>query len=265
MPDKRPRDLYVRSADLGLPSEEYTLLKKRKNGALLYTHLKDVHLCHHVAYTGRIRHGPKPDLPRKMPGNTANLGKRRSPKHTDRVLQESQIASATRQALGPSWHPIEYLYDDLEYSGVPRVSSDRNDQLQEKGPIPDIYLQEFNRMWYEDDEDNDADQLLADLTPNAPWRNHLPLRPMYGPDGEFRTSTQYFDEPEIMRWDEATHEAHMTRQAVVDPEPLIRPKLQSFFSWSDSSIQEERREKKLSWRHSPWKRLKKSFREMCRT
>jgi hypothetical protein len=88
MLDKHLRDAYVRSADLGLPSEEYTLRKERHNGSLLHTHPKDAYSRHHLSYTDQIRPGANLDLPYRMPGNTANQGKQRTSKDTDRVLQE---------------------------------------------------------------------------------------------------------------------------------------------------------------------------------
>ncbi|KAF2446853.1 hypothetical protein P171DRAFT_442079 [Karstenula rhodostoma CBS 690.94] len=264
--DKRPKEQYVRPTDLGLPGEEYKLRKERHNSRLLHTHLDDLYARHSLGMKGPLRRGqldawgPNPGLPYKKPIDTANQGKRPPTKYTNLALQGSQIAKATRQALGPSWYPTAHLDDGLGNHGVPHMSSDRSEQMQAEDPIPDKYVHEFNRLWYEDDEDNDADQLLADLTPNAhaPWRNHLPLRPMYGPDGEFRTSSRYFDKTEIMEWNMASYKASVTHREVIEPKHTVRPKPQSFFSWSDSS-REKSQKKKHSRGSSHGRRAKKGF------
>ncbi|KAL5399759.1 hypothetical protein PMIN03_012616 [Paraphaeosphaeria minitans] len=387
MAPEYPLEQCVRPTNVGLPGEEYTLRKERHNARLHHTHLEDVYARHSLGMQGPMRRGqldawgPNPELPYRKPVGTATAGKLPTTKHADHALRQSEVANATRRALGRSWHPTDHLDDGLEKYAVPRVSSDwhevpqrrdpipdkyiqeyaklfygnegdimqqegaisdeyleelnqefdrllcehvrdamqrentipekylhefnrtlyeydednphaRYKQTEQEDPIPDKYLREFNRLWYEDDEDNDADQLVADLTPNAyaPWRTHLPLRPMYCPDAEFRTSTHYWDKTEITNWSKASFKASGTHREVVEPgplnqtesqgcvrwsdltlahqevpepKPIVQPEPQSFFDWSDSSspeeIPEESRRKKHSRASSHWKRLTKGF------
>lgn len=287
--NKSPKEQHVRTASVGLPSEEYTTLKERHNSRLLHTHLEDVYARRGLGMQGPLRRGrfdargPDPDVPYRSPIATAIPGKRPASKHTNRVLQESKVLNATRRALGYSWHLTDHLDDGSEEYGVPRVSSDwtqwedmiadeylqgfnqptyedEGEMIQQDDSIPDRYLQEFNHFWYEDDEDNDADQLLADLTPNAPWRNHQPLRPMYGSGSEFRTSTRYRDKDEIAQWSKALCKASVTHREVVELKPTVRPEPKSFFNWGDASSPEESQNRKHSRGSSHWERLKRCFR-----
>jgi hypothetical protein len=85
----------------------------------------------------------------------------------------SEVRSATRAALGSSFD-----FDDDSY-GRSRRHMDKYQRSygwtgEEPcgGAIPKKYLDEYNQRWHEDDEDNDADQYLADYASRAPWRNH---------------------------------------------------------------------------------------------
>lgn len=87
----------------------------------------------------------------------------------------SQVKSATRAALGPSFH-----FDDGTFHRSRRHNNYQRSQgwtdHTENGikDIPQKYIDEFNQKWHEDDEDNDADQYLADYAGEAPWRKHAP-------------------------------------------------------------------------------------------
>ncbi|KAF9737908.1 hypothetical protein PMIN01_03191 [Paraphaeosphaeria minitans] len=266
MAPEYPLEQCVRPTNVGLPGEEYTLRKERHNARLHHTHLEDVYARHSLGMQGPMRRGqldawgPNPELPYRKPVGTATAGKLPTTKHADHALRQSEVANATRRALGRSWHPTDHLDDGLEKYAVPRVSSDWHEVPQRRDPIPDKYLREFNRLWYEDDEDNDADQLVADLTPNAyaPWRTHLPLRPMYCPDAEFRTSTHYWDKTEITNWSKASFKASGTHREVVEPGPLNQTESQGCVRWSDLTLAHHRR-KKHSRASSHWKRLTKGF------
>ncbi|KAJ4355985.1 uncharacterized protein N0V89_004010 [Didymosphaeria variabile] len=252
MPDIVTSNLRPHRFSVGLPHEELAFYEAQLNAEVFQEHLGEAYQRHHMGVSGPFKRPSNPAYNGhfKKPNDTAG-GEQFPLVYTDRALQKSKMMNATRKALGPNWQTADHLDDDLENYGAPKVSSDWNCQTEREAPIPDKYLQEFNQMWYEDDEDTDADQLLADMTSNshAPWRNHLPLRPMYGPSGDLRSPIRYFDKAEIMMWNEATHEAHLTHPSVVEPGPFVRPEPQSFFSWSDSSTEESR-----------GKRLKKSFR-----
>jgi hypothetical protein len=87
----------------------------------------------------------------------------------------SEARSATRAALGGSFdfHDEGHkrsLRREAEYQ---RSRGWIDDNGTRRHPIPKKYLNEFNRKWHEDDEDNDADQYLADHTREAPWRKHV--------------------------------------------------------------------------------------------
>jgi hypothetical protein len=89
----------------------------------------------------------------------------------------SEVRSATRAALGPT-----FIFDDdsyerssHRYKSENQRSSGWTDDAPSGGAIPKKYLDEFNQRWHEDDEDNDADQYLADYAPKAAWRKHEQL------------------------------------------------------------------------------------------
>jgi hypothetical protein len=88
----------------------------------------------------------------------------------------SEVGAATRAALGPSFE-----FDDGSYERSMRRKSEyerlygwADDGRSGGGPIPREVCEEFNKKWHEDDEDTDADQYLADIRKDAPWRNHCP-------------------------------------------------------------------------------------------
>jgi hypothetical protein len=91
--------------------------------------------------------------------------------------QISEVQSATRAALGPSFDFTEATYsssrardDSYQRSRGWTDYSPRRD-----APIPKQYRDEFDRWWHEDTEEHDADQYLADHVKEAPWRQHVPL------------------------------------------------------------------------------------------
>lgn len=107
----------------------------------------------------------------------------------------SQIKSATRAALGPSFNFIdEASYCLLDHTDEYQRSRGWTDQINgaAQGVIPQDYIYEFNRYWHEDDEDNDADQYIADYQKEAPWRKHAPSAyavSTYSVSSRSRTST----------------------------------------------------------------------------
>jgi hypothetical protein len=78
-------------------------------------------------------------------------------------LKDSEIRYSTRNALTKGAACDRAIYG----SGSPDGEYDR--------PIPGNYLDEYNRMMYEDDMAHDADQYKADLTRGAAWRKHRSL------------------------------------------------------------------------------------------
>lgn len=233
MPDIRTSERYTHRSTVGLPGEEHALLKTQQNAVVLNVHLEDVYRRHHMGQVGPFRRPPKPDNGPyvKLAGLPSETARRQT---NDSALRKSQTAQATRKALGPSFYPTDYVDDGRDYT-VPRLANDWYHSNEPEGPIPENYIQEFNRMWYEDDEDNDADQLLADLTHNAPWRTHLPPSPGYG---------------------------HLPLPHEVMSNPLDRPATQSAFSWSSSSQEDDESSRKetKARRASRGERAMKAFR-----
>ncbi|KAF2267320.1 hypothetical protein CC78DRAFT_577274 [Lojkania enalia] len=85
-------------------------------------------------------------------------------------LFSSQIRHATRKALGPGFNPEGI--DSHEPYYVPNKPNYYSDYRRLE--IPQRYIDEFNCRWHEDDEDNDADQFIADTVRDALWRKHTP-------------------------------------------------------------------------------------------
>jgi hypothetical protein len=161
----------------------------------------------------------------------------------------SEVQSATRAALGPSFDFTEATYsssrarDDLYQRSRGWV----DDSPRRDAPIPKKYRDEFDRWWHEDMEQHDADQYLADHVKDAPWRRHVPLghnklnveRVRARP----RTKTSPVPTPAPKtaprRVDSGYHSEHngeSERSA-----PVVRPPLPvSKFSW-DSDVKPRRR------------------------
>lgn len=297
------RGQYVHPTNVGLPGDEYKMLKERHNSKQLQSHLGDVYARHDLGMQGPLRRGqfdargPNPDVHYRKPVDTTNAGRSRTPKYADRVLQKSKVANATRRALGPSWYPNEEPIPEKYLQEFDRTMYEYDEdnphakrKYKEEDPIPDKYLQEFNRLWYEDDEDNDADQLLADLLPNsqAPWRVHAPIRPMYGPDVDFDTSIDEWYTTGSTELSRTSFHTSRTGEVDFKPEPVLEdedrrwsgftlnhredifPKLpmnpepQSFFDWSDSPSPDRSQRKMHPRMSKTWKRLTKGFRQSGR-
>jgi hypothetical protein len=104
------------------------------------------------------------------------------------------------------------------------------------------YIDEFNQMWHEDNEDNDADQYLADMTTNVSWRMHQPLRPMYRPmgmpygalPGPHRCDGTGC-RPALRRENARLDAPHVYEFSASVP---IRPALVSRFSWDSDDLTE---------------------------
>jgi hypothetical protein len=109
------------------------------------------------------------------------------PKYDILTQRERSQQFAVRQATQSHLMSSNYTPSVSNFVGEKRakrataLSRDHHRDGEEEKPIPQRYINEFDQMWHEDDEDNDADQYLADLTANASWRKHQPLRPMYRP------------------------------------------------------------------------------------
>ncbi|KAF2675966.1 hypothetical protein K458DRAFT_397446 [Lentithecium fluviatile CBS 122367] len=127
-------------------------------------------------------------------------------------LRRSEVKSLTRQALGSSFTP-EYDYHAGSYVGrEPPAYGGQWDYYDGGEAIPQKYINEFNRMWHEDDEDNDAERYVADMMPNAPWHQHEPIRPLYTATGELTVlgaKHRAAPEPQPLRRFEMSVDSHV--------------------------------------------------------
>jgi hypothetical protein len=144
------------SRSSGLPSDEYRTLRRAQDRSRLESHFSL---------------GEKVDATY----TTTSSAYRSAGLSQSERFRVSEVRSATRSALGSSFN-----FDDESYE---RSMRREGEYQQSRGwisedetrhdPIPKKYLDEFNRKWHEDDEDNDADQYLADCASEAKWRRHV--------------------------------------------------------------------------------------------
>lgn len=264
-----------------LPSEEYAKLKGRHDVAKVYLYREYVYKkisqckcstqvshscanCQELQNQNRLDHLGKPgDLKadgRFQAQSRADACKTPSTSKKHVNLHSSELGAATRQALGSSFYSSNHLDDDNEEYGGPRMASDWYDHGEDEEAIPKDYLQQFHQKWYEDDEDNDTDQLLADMIPHASWRNHAPIRPYYGPGVEccppHTTANDMKDKTfdRMKAWDRMPKEnvlGYLKNAHSLEPE-LVN----STFSWSSAPDSHARKQKKQA---STKDRLKRCF------
>lgn len=139
----------------GLPGEEYRSLRRAQDRDRLETHFEH---CGNVKTSYAAPRSAYRD---------AGLSQ-------SECYRVSEVRSATRATLGGSFE-----FDDEGYERSRRRESEYqrsrgwNDDEPSCELIPKKYLDEFNKKWHEDDEDNDANQYLADFAREAPWRKHI--------------------------------------------------------------------------------------------
>ena len=158
------------------------------------------------------------------------------PEHRLRI---SEVRNATHQALGAGFEFTDESYDDMQRvaesgRGTTGTGTYKDD------PIPQHYIDEFNKMMYEDDLENDRDQYTADCTPEAPWRAHWSMYNDIKPLARRETPPlQCVPSVQLERHDSAMEED------ASEPRPLTRrPQLVSKFSW-DSSVDEKPRKRRF--------------------
>jgi hypothetical protein len=159
---------------------------------------------------------------------------------------ECSQRSAVRQATQSHLLSSNYTPGGSGFVGNQRakrattLSRSHHRDGEEEKPIPQRYIDEFNQMWHNHDEDNDADQYLADLTANASWREHQPLRPMYRP-----TDMSYGALPGPRKSDVTEHRPALRRDNARLNAPRVgefsasapvRPALVSRFSWDSEDL-----------------------------
>jgi hypothetical protein len=139
----------------GLPGDEYSRLRKRD---CLNTHFE---------HRGN-RDAPYPELTRSAYRDAGLFRESR--------VRVSETRNATRAALGGSF---DFTDDGYERSRRREDDYQRSrgwiDDAPRRAPIPQKYQDEFNRLWNEDDEANDAYQYRSDSSRDAPWREHVAL------------------------------------------------------------------------------------------
>ncbi|KAF1836821.1 hypothetical protein BDW02DRAFT_492598 [Decorospora gaudefroyi] len=194
-----------------LPDDEYKVLQERQQRAHLEAHFAQPALA--PSHTS-VR--PKTSY------QEANLPQ-------DRRAHISEIKNATRDALGSSFDFTDDSYDrGQSSSGTRRATT----QYSYEEPIPQRYIDEFNKKWHEDDLKYEH-QYRADCTHNAGWRTH---------------QNMYVDIKPLPRHESAPRYAN-----VYEPRPLTReaPKmLRSKFSF-DSAVETTLETKP---KHSFWRR-----------
>ncbi|KAF2749237.1 hypothetical protein M011DRAFT_514777 [Sporormia fimetaria CBS 119925] len=138
------------------PDEEYKYLKTR--------HTLDQHLCQRIpagTSTSASSSLTSTGSSRKSRNNRTPSPYSTSSSRDDRV-HRSEMRYATRKALdrgvgvgGSSWDWVD---------------DDEADAMNCKSEIPQRYLDEFNRRWYEDDIKHNRVAYASDTNRTAPWR-----------------------------------------------------------------------------------------------
>lgn len=197
---------------LGLPSDEYRILKKRQEIGRLEAHFAD------------SSNPPSCSIP-YTPFQQVGI-----PQESRTLISETR--NATRSALGASFDFTDDSYDRSQRTGAVdmlRLVELRRERRNRKPPIPQRYLDEFNRKWAYDEEMYEPSQSIADYAYDAPWRFHTPMhtdivpvpyRDTHGP--RTRLGREYYGECE-------------QRPAIRETPPLV-----SKFSF-DSEIEPKRR------------------------
>lgn len=150
----------------------------------------------------------------------------------DRRYEISATRNATRAALGANFDP----YDADSYARSSRRGEDygRSRAFSEapRSPaIPQRYRDEYNRLFNEDDRSRDTHQYRADMTSNAPWRQHAPL-----------DSDHYRGEPSTHR--RRTSAAPSRVDSAYDSRydsTHFRPNQPSAFDWDEDSVHQPSR------------------------
>jgi hypothetical protein len=185
-----------------LPGDEFRRLHKRQQHEYLNAYFEQPHLP--PAYTS-IR----PQTSYQTARSTR-----------ERRVEISELANATRHVLGSSFDFTDESYNRIQRStAVERLVTARSrrnaDRAEREDPIPQRYIDEFNKRWHEDDLVYERwHQYRADYTHSAEWRSHagmyVDVKPLPLP-----------------RWERAVgnEQTHL-----YEPKPLTRAVNQSRFS-----------------------------------
>lgn len=139
----------------GLPEEEYRALQKRQQRSQLETHFteqnRSISNLSKTAYQKAL-----------LPGYQR--------------LHISQANYATYKALGESFDFTDDSFDRLQ---SPSVSMSIHLRHSYKEPIPQRYIDEFNKKWHEDDMRYDKSRYNDDFSHRS-YREHPTLSDLYG-------------------------------------------------------------------------------------
>jgi hypothetical protein len=164
------------SSASSLPGDEYRRLQKRQQHERLDAYFSQPHLA--PSYTS-IR--PKTSY------QAAHLPR-------ERRVEISEVANATRRALGSNFDFTDGSYNCSQRTAAVSIlhsaRSRRNADREEKEePMPQRYIDEFNKRWHEDDLTYERQhQYRADYTHSAEWRSHagmyVDVKPLPSPRRE---------------------------------------------------------------------------------
>ena len=229
----------------GLPGEEYARLKGRYEVESVYSQPQEIYDRHLSTESNPTPSGGTAGSHAKrnaacMPSDNIVHDARRYAICNERELHKSQVATATRIALRGAFESSQEfssISDHQERVAEPQMLNRNSfENEEEQHPIPSKYIEEFRQKWYEDDEDHDPDQLLADMTSTAPWRIHAPIQPMIG-SAYYSQDTSSSDQRQSEMEKPSIEEDIPAQQRLGDPQPAsVRPApLQSHFSWSTTN------------------------------
>lgn len=134
----------------------------------------------------------------------------------------SEIRTATRATLGPSFDP----FDETTHTSSRGWTGD---VALPHTAIPSQYIKKFNQRWYEDDRRHNAHQCQADQVFNAPWRNHeqMELRDHYKGERSTHQRRPYTAAPV------RTTDSPVVQYGKYDRSHLL-PTQPSTFKWAES-------------------------------
>ena len=154
----------------------------------------------------------------------------------------SKMRYATRKALASSTKaPGGCNFDGNDSAGrESSVYTDGWEYSDQEEPIPQKYIDDINKTWHEDEEDNDATQYLADVMDDAPWRTHAPMRPLYNADGEFPAPDWKYWADRKPRSRCETYEASYVCEVELSATIPMRTTLVSTFSFDEDDDGEDK-------------------------
>lgn len=229
----------------GLPGEEYARLKGRYEVGRVYSEPQEIYDRQFSTETNITPLGGTASSRTEhnaayMPSGNVGHDASRYAIRSQRELRKSQTATATRVALRYAFESSQQnssMSDHQEMVTNPHMLNGSSfEHEEEQHPVPARYIEDFRQKWYEDDEDHDPGQLLADMTSNTPWRMHAPIQPMIG-SAYYSQDTSSSDQGQNLMEKPSIEEGMPAQQRLGGQQPVsVRPApLQSHFSWSTTN------------------------------